>query len=293
MTGRRKNKTQKSTEKKEKNFIVEYIISHKEIIGGIYAGVDLLYTIVNEIYKIMYQNECEKFYGIPGKYFDSNVNNRLLYLCVIIIFLLISIVPTLMKKEGKKKKNVTESYLLDAVFLSVVIGECIGLINGYNLIEIMKQTNKTNGFFRGINSWVENHAYFTIMLVIGSGLISVLGITLIDELKNIKKNWIKKAVCVILLVALVASALLMLYGTMFKLSISIENKTKYEFVTYGEEYVILSVYDKKVLIVPFEIDEKGQYVFKTNLYLFGEQYEGKYQYRDIKDSPRIDSDIKQ
>ena len=86
MTGRRKNKTQKSTEKKEKNSIVEYIISHKEIIRGIYAGVALLYTIVNEIYKIMYRNECEKFYGIPGKYFDSNVNNRLLYLCVIIIF---------------------------------------------------------------------------------------------------------------------------------------------------------------------------------------------------------------
>lgn len=81
----------------------------------------------------------------------------------------------------------------------------------------------------------------------------------------------------------------MFYGTMFKLSISMEDKTKYEFVTYEREYVVLSMYKEKLLIVPYEINEKGQYIFKTNQYLFGEPYKGTYQYRDIKYSPRIDA----
>ena len=84
------------------------------------------------------------------------------------------------------------------------------------------------------------------------------------------------------------SVLLMLYGTIFKLSISIENKTKYEFVTYdNDEYVILSSYDEKLLIIPFEINENGHYIFKTDQYLFSERYGGRYQYRDIKYSPKI------
>ena len=54
-----------------------------------------------------------------------------------------------------------------------------------------------------------------------------------------------------------------------------EDKTKYEYVT-------LALTDKKNLIVSYEIDEKGQYIFKTGQYLFLEQYEGTYQCRDIK-----------
>lgn len=293
MARQRKNRTKKSMGKKEKKSIVDYIVSHKEFIAIILGLCASIYPIINTVYKIMYQSECEKFYGIPGKYFNSNIDNRLLYLCCIIILLLISIVPAFMKKYYEKRENLSKGYLVEAVFLSIIVGMEIGLFNVYNLIEIMKQTHKTNDFFRLINNWLDNNACFTITIVVVLGSISVLGITLMDKLKSIKWNWIKNVVCVILSVSLVASVLVMLYGTMFKLSISIEDKTKYEFVTYDEEYVILSLYDEKILIVPFEIDEKGQYIFKTSQYLFDEQYEGIYQYRDIKYSPRIDSNIKQ
>lgn len=292
MARQRKNKTKKSMKKEEKKSVVEYIVSHKEFITIILGVCASLYPIVNTVYKIIYQSECEKFYGIPGKYFDSNIDNRLLYLCCIIILLLISIVPAFMKKYYEKRDNLTKGYLVEAVFLSVVIGMEIGLFNVYNLIEIMKQTHKTNDFFRLINNWLDNNACVTITIVVVLGSISVLGITLIDKLRCIKWNWIKNVVCAILSISLVASVVVMLYGTMFKLSISIEDKTKYEFVTYDDEYVILSSYDEKILIVPFEIDEKGQYIFKTDQYLFGEQYEGIYQYKDIKYCPRIDLNIK-
>lgn len=292
MARQRKNRTKKSMEKKEKKSIVDYIVSHKEFITIILGLCASIYPIINTVYKIMYQSECENFYGIPGKYFNSNIDNRLLYLCCIIILLLISIVPVFMKNYYEKRENLSKGHLVEAIFLSIVIGMEIGLFNVYNLMEIMKQTYKTNDFFRLINNWLDNNACFTIMLVVVLGSLSVLGITLMDKLKNIKWNWIKNVVCVILSLSLVASVLIMLYGTMFKLSISIEDKTKYEFVTYDEEYVVLSLYNEKNLIVPFEIDEKGQYIFKTSQYLFDEQYEGIYQYRDIKYSPRIDSNIK-
>ena len=89
----------------------------------------------------------------------------------------------------------------------------------------------------------------------------------------------------------VCSLLLIIYGTFFKFYISIDDKTRYEFVTYDIEYVILSTYDEKVLMVPFEIDENGQYIFKTNHYIFGEPYEGIYQYKNIKYSPKIDKNV--
>ena len=290
MTRKRKKTIKKSMGEKGKKSIVDFIVSNKEFITIILGVSASLYAVANTVYKIKYQSECEKFYGIPGKYFDSNIDNRLLYLCCIIILLLISIAPAFMKKYYEKRENLTKGYLMEAVFLSIVIGMEIGLFNVYNLIEIMKQTYKTNHVFGLINEWLDNHAYFTITIVVALGSVSVLGISLIDKVRNIKWNWIKNAVCFILSVSLVASILVMLYGTMFKLSISIEDKTKYEFVTYDDyEYVILSSYDKINLIVPFDIDENGQCILKTSQYLFSKQYEGIYQYRDIKYRPRIEN----
>lgn len=94
----------KYNEKKDKKSVVEHIVSHKGLIKIILGICASLYPIVNTVYKIMYQGECEKFYGIPGKYFDSKIDNRLLYLCCIIILLMISIMPAFMKKYYEKRK---------------------------------------------------------------------------------------------------------------------------------------------------------------------------------------------
>ena len=69
-----------------------------------------------------------------------------------------------MKKYYEKKENLTKGYLVEAVFLSVVIGMEIGLFNVYNLIEIMKQTHKTNDFFHWINNWLANNAWIWLLL---------------------------------------------------------------------------------------------------------------------------------
>lgn len=282
-------KVKKNIEKQGKNSFVNYIISKKELITIMIGLCATLYPIVNTVYKIMYQNECEKFYGIPGKYFDSDIDNRLLYLLCIIILLFMGIMPTLLKKYYEKKDKLTKGNLVEAIFLSVIIGIELGCINVYNLIEIMKQTYRTCEVFQKINNWLDNHAYFTVTVVIILGSISVLGLTLMEHLKNIKCNITKSVVCVILSVSLIASLVVMVYGTIFKLSISIKDKSKYEFVMYNEEeYVVLSTYEEKILIIPFEIDEKEQYIFKTSQYLFINQDKGLYKYKNIKYSPIVD-----
>lgn len=259
-------KVKKNIEKQGKNSFVNYIISKKELITIMIGLCATLYPIVNTVYKIMHQNECEKFYGIPGKYFDSDIDNRLLYLLCIIILLFMGIMPTLLKKYYEKKDKLTKGNLVEAIFLSVIIGIELGCINVYNLIEIMKQTYRTCEVFQKINNWLDNHAYFTVTVVIILGSISVLGLTLMKYLKNIKCNIVKSVVCVILSVSLIASLVVMVYGTIFKLSISIKDKSKYEFVMYNEEeYVVLSTYEEKILIIPFEIDEKEQYIYSRQV----------------------------
>lgn len=291
MGSRRKNKIEKKElpeSVKQQKSVIEYIVSHKEVIASVLALCAAVYPIINATYKVVYQAECEKFYGVPGKYFNATIDNRLMYLGCVIILILIGVAPSIIKKYHEKDGDLAKLALVESIFYSIIIGMEIGIFNVFNLVEIMKQTHKTHYFFRIINNWLDEHAYLTIIIVVVLGSISVLGITLIDRLKKIKWNWIRKVVCVVLYISLVVSILIMIYGTIFKLTISIEDKTKYEFVAYDEEYVVLSVYNEKLLVAPFEINENGQYIFRTGQYWFVEADEGTFRYRDIKYSPKVD-----
>lgn len=247
----------------------------------------VLYPIINTAHKIVYQKECEKFYGVPGKYFDIKADNELLYLGCVIIFALICIVPRFIKKYVEKN-NLVKISLVEEIFYSIIFGVEIGVFNVFNLLEIMKKTHNTHIIFRIINNWLDDNAWLTVGIVVVLGSISVLGITLIDRFKKIESNWMRKTVCGVLFASLVVSMFIMIYGTIFKLTISIEDKTKYEFVAYDEEYVVLSVYNEKLLVAPFEISENGQYIFRTGQYWFVEADEGIFRYRDIKYSPKVD-----
>ncbi len=292
MIMQKKDRTKVKKETKiEMKSVIKSIESKRglfEIISGLLVS---LYFAVNFVYKVIYRSECEKFYGLPGKYFDSNVDDRLLYLFCSIIILLMGIVPVLIKRYYEKIENSTKCVVVESACLAILVGMEIGLFNVYNLIEIMQQTYKTSGVMRLINDFLIKNPYMTVIVIVILASISVLGITFLDGLKYMKHKLIKNISCIILWVSLVCSLLLIIYGTFFKFYISIDDKTRYEFVTYDIEYVILSTYDEKVLMVPFEIDENGQYIFKTNHYIFGEPYEGIYQYKNIKYSPKIDKNV--
>lgn len=280
----------KKADKKSKISITEWLLAKREIIGGIAGGLAALYPIVNFMYNLSYQSECEGFYGIPGKYFHSTIDNRLLYLACILILIIICATPIIIRKYDEKKQIQTKGLTVYFSFVAAVVGMEIGLLNVYNLLEIMKQTHKTYGWIRSVNNFLDKNATITIIVVIVAGTIALLGITLMDKIRVIKWKWIKNITNVVFILSFVISLLLMIYGTIFKLSISIEDKTKYELVTIDEEeYVVLSEHDDKILVVLYEVKENGQYIFDTSRYWFYEKYQGTHRYINLKYCPEINN----
>ncbi|GEM_PF-740707 len=251
----------------------------------IIAGVlTVLYPIINYVYELVFQAKCEEFYRIPGKYFSANINRRILYLGLIILLIALFLFPSLLRNYEKKHGKATTSSLVYSIVLSIILGLEMGIVNLYNLIEIMKATNTKNKFFAYFNNWLDSHAKIVLFVILIMGSISLLGIVLVNEIKIL---WLKKITTVIFAVSFTISGLLIVYGTFFKLGTSIEDKTKYEFITeQGKDYVVLAEYDDYVLAVEYILD-KGKYTFDTHQYLFFEKFECVYSYIDTKSTPDI------
>lgn len=81
---------------------------------------------------------------------------------------------------------------------------------------------------------------------------------------------------------------LIIYGTILKVSIKIEDKLDYEFVTINnEELVVLSEYKGDILAVPYEIEKDGTYVFNTETYQLYDRTKGIYEYKNLDNPPEI------
>lgn len=292
MDENRRNSGKMRKKNKEEKKWIEKVIGNRELITIIVSACTALYPIMNYIYKIVYQNQCETFYGIPGKYFDYNMANKILYLICIIILIVGSVIPLIIIKQDEKRNNVTKGTLVEATFLAIIIGIELGAFNVYNLIEIMSQAYKVNGSLGRIVNYLDEHACMTVTVVIIFVLVTVLGITFNDKIRTINKKWIKNVISAIVIFSLSISILIMIYGTVFKFTISIKDKRYYEVVTYDqEEYVVLSSYQDKLLVVPFTISQSEKYVFKTSEYFFKDQYDATYRYVNVKYEPKIEKQI--
>ena len=281
-------KKSKKADKTAEISIPEWLFAKKEIIVGIAGGLAALYPIVNFMYNLSYQSKCEGFYGVPGKYFHSTIDNRLLYLACILILIIICATPVIIRKYDEKKQVQAKGSTVYISFVAAVVGMEIGFLNVYNLLEIMKQTHKTYDWIRSVNNFLDKNATITITVVIVAGTIALLGITLMDKPRVIKWKWIKIVINCVFIFSFVISLLLMIYGTIFKLGISVEDKTKYEVVTIDEEdYVVLSEHDDKILVVLYEVKENGKCIFDTSKYWFYEKYQGTHRYINLKYCPEI------
>lgn len=101
-------KKSKNNDEKTKMSISEWLFTKKGIIVGISGGLATLYPIVNFVYNLSYQSKCEGFYGVPGKYFHSTIDNRLLYLACILILIIICVTPVIIRKYDEKNKVQTK-----------------------------------------------------------------------------------------------------------------------------------------------------------------------------------------
>lgn len=278
---------QNENTKETKISVGEFFKKYSEIIKIVAGILVALYPIANYIYEFIYQVKCEEFYGIPGIYFSTSINSRLLYLGLIVLLIILFLLPSFLRNYEKSQGKTTATSFLYYIFLSVVLGLEMGLINLQNLIEIMQVTDKQNIIFTYCNNWINNHAYLVAFIIIIMGSFSLLGIVLVTEIKN---KWIKRIISLISIISLVISGMLILYGTIFKLGTSIEDKTKYEIVTnQNEKYVVLLEEEDKVLVVKYS-NEKGEYIFDTNQYLFLNKYDCEFSYVDTLIKPVVNND---
>lgn len=284
------SKENKKAEKKTKISIQEWLFAKKEIIVCIAGGLASLYPIVNFVYNLSYQSKCERFYGIPGKYFHTTIDRSLLYLASILMLIIICAMPVIVKKYDEKKVQGRGTTVYIS-FVAAAVGTEIGLLNVCNLLEIMKRTYKTYEWIRSISNFLDKNATITITAVIVSGTIALLGITLMDKIRVIKRKRVKNVINCVFSFSFLITLWLMICGTIFTLGISVEDKTKYEMVTIDEEdYVVLSEHEDKILAVLYELKENGECIFDTSKYWIYKKDQGTYRYINLKYCPQISKD---
>lgn len=119
------------------------------------------------------------------------------------------------------------------------------------------------------------------------GSLAIAGVTLLDKVRVVKNKCIKNVFGFILVVSIILNATLLLYGTIFKISITVEDKTRYEMITYEDKnYIVLSTYEDKLLAVEYERKD-DRYILKTYQYAFFDQFSCKYEYLDFESYPLI------
>lgn len=258
-----------------------------EVLTGITA---IVYPAINLIHNLLYQIECEKFYGIPGEYFSSRIDNKIIYLASITLIVLICVLPSFLRKYENDNESTNAKCDKKFVFLSILGGFILGLLNTINLIELLKYNKCKNLVINAMGNKLSIHPIITICIVILLGIVVVIGISFHDKIYKMKKKWMINILLSVFWIAAVINAMLISCDINTKLSISIEDETKYEFAYNENKYVVLSRYEDKVLAVPYDIDENGEYVFKTSEYILSDPCVLKYSYVDIKKPPHIQAE---
>lgn len=294
MRKRRKNKRENEVRKnndnlnetEQKNKIPVYSQIAAIVIAILTAG----YPIVNSIYNMIYQIKCEDYYQIPKKYFNESVNYSLLYLGCIVLVTFAFASPIILKRSEEKRVDTSKLLIGLSILLSLITGMFLGIFNIMNLYIVMHKIYEIGGIGQCIVLWLDYHPYFTIMAVIIAGILSVVGIALVHEIKGLKIKWIRNALLGLLLITLTISSMLMINAVVFQLEVTPEDRIRYEIiVNCDERYVVLSEYEDKVLVVKYE-EEGEQIVFYTNEYCFLDKYECTYNYIELKTNPIIISE---
>lgn len=277
-------KHEKCRSEKGKGKKTQKLSSYKKIIFGLAGILVSAYPIVNIVYNALYQIKSEALYGIPGNIYDS-VDNRLMYLGCIVILMGMCAIPVIIKKHDEKslgQKKVSNAYVY---FLSIVLGVPVGVLNVDNWLAIMKHVYKKNSWFGNIVSFLSQNTYIMIFIII-LGSMAVLGLTY--NFQIIKSHFLKEFFIKMFAIAFALSFTLAIGGVVCRLSINLEDQTKYELVVIDKQsYAVLAEDDEKILAVPYIETKDEEFVFDTRKYYFFDKYQGTYQYVYMKNPPQI------
>ena len=244
------------------------------IITIVTVGFNFFKTVYNDF---IYQASCERFYGIPKYYFSYNLNDKLYWLLLTSIAIIICLTPRIIKKHCYSSSE-TFIRIIKYIFiflccmsLWVVISLFLNIIVSYNYRDFI-----LDGIVYLVNT------YRNVMSVVFL-LFSFFTILFLYDINGfLKTARYKKIVLIIFLFSFGMCSNILLFGSISQITSTIDQKTKYEFITVDDnEYVILSEYKGKFLVVSFEKD-RGEYIFNTNQYKFINMNQGLITYKDVK-----------
>ena len=249
------------------------------------------YVIVNNIYLIIYQKDCEDFYKIPGKYFYNSIDNKAVYVIILILSIFIFFSPTVIKRNMQKKdgynKIVMYTYIIS---LTLIFGLVLGAINTLNLVTVLEKINSIIDIPNDAIQWINDHADIIMWTVVGFAFLTILMFCLIKEVSEIRYNKIKTLIKLIGLISYCITAILFISAAEIKLTYSIKEKVEYETVTIdSKNMVVLSTVGDKFLVVEYFLED-GKVMFITNNYMVVDNSNLMISYLKFRTYPDIISD---
>ena len=247
------------------------------LIGGfIFTIVTGVYYSINYVYNQIYKINSQAYYGIPSKYFQGSIEDKVFYLSLLIILICIIFSSLLYKKLIKNKTDIFNNILRACV--TVIMGFTFSFLNIKNLFDIMKSIESNTATI-----FVNNHVNESLIFVIIFSLIGVIGITYIDEIESKLNDKWKKYFDNLIIAILVLFFIMLIQAIYVKFSYSnVENKKIYETTIYEDKNMaILSDLDDKVLIAEYEINENKEAMLKTYNYMIVDKENLVISYKDL------------
>lgn len=247
------------------------------LIGGfIFTIISGGYYISNYVYNQTYKQNSEVYYGIPSKYFQGSIEDKVFYLSLLIILIGIIFSSLVCKKFIKNRTDIFTNILIAC--MAVIMGFVFSFLNIKNMYDIMKSIENNK-----VAIFVNNHGLEVSILIIICSLIGIIGITYIDEIESKLNDRCKKYFDTFIMVILSLFFIMLIKAINVKFSYSnVENKRIYETTIYEDKNMaILSDLDDKVLIAEYEINENKETMLKTYNYMIVDKENLVISYKDL------------
>lgn len=247
------------------------------------AVLTFLYPIVKYAFNRKYGVQCENYYNIPAKYFYKSIDSSLLFIGLIVLMLSIPLFyKWLINKLGTDK---TWSRI-GVGLISLTYGLALGCVNFLNLIEICSQSGGV--FWQWIYLQLSRYPCQVAGIVVMAAICFTAGWSILPLLKEVKKTAVQAVFAAALSMITVLNLFILFRGTSCVLNSNPELNTEYEIAEYmGTEYVVMSEYNDKVLVVSILKDDEGKISLDTGSYRFLDPIECEFYYYDFGYAPTI------
>lgn len=251
------------------------------LIGGfIFTIMGGVYFAANYLYNQRYKQKNQSYYGIPSKYFQGSIEDKVFYLILVIILICIifsSLLLLLLYKNFIKNRTAKSTDKLMAWIITVAMGFTFSILNIKNLFDIIEIIEKNK-----FTIFVNNHMFGASMIIVMLSIVEIICITYNDEIGSKRNEKWKKYFNMFAWVIFGLSFIMLIVALGVKFSYNAESKTIYETIVYEDKNMaILSDLDDKVLIVEYEINENKETILKTYNYMIVDKENLVISYKDL------------